>query len=412
MESYVLRLIDRRLEDVLAALPAVLLVGPRAAGKTTTARRHAVTVVRLDREAEAVAFRADPDAALRGLEEPVLLDEWQEVPGVLGAVKRAVDDEPQPGRFLLTGSVRAELESTTWPGTGRLIRLHLWGLSARELRGDASGPSLIDRLRTGDATTLSGPRSRLDLRDYVELALASGFPEAVLHLSEEHRRLWLDSYVDQLVTRDATELRDLRDPERLRRYLEALAVNTAGIVDDRTLYETAGINRRTAVAYEQLLANLLVLDRLPAWFSNRLKRLVRRPKRHLTDTGLLAAVVGATPEAVLSDGDLLGRTLDSYVTAQFRAEASAARVQCRLYHLRTKEGRQEVDLLIETPGGLIAVEIKASASPDRSAAAGLIWLREQLNERFVLGLVCHTGGQTYELDRDILAVPIASLWTR
>src|SRR5256885_4001 len=100
-ERYVSRLVDVRLRELFAQLPAVLITGPRATGKTTTARALAATFVRLDREAEATVFRADPDAALRGLPEPVLLDEWQVVPGILGAVKRAVDDDPRPGRFLL-----------------------------------------------------------------------------------------------------------------------------------------------------------------------------------------------------------------------------------------------------------------------------------------------------------------------
>lgn len=100
MAGYIARQLDATVQELFTQLPAILLVGPRASGKTTTAARHAKSIVRLDREAEAQAFRADPDAALRALQEPVLLDEWQVVPGVLGAVKRMVDTRPDPGRFL------------------------------------------------------------------------------------------------------------------------------------------------------------------------------------------------------------------------------------------------------------------------------------------------------------------------
>jgi predicted AAA+ superfamily ATPase len=118
---------------MLDELPALFLTGPRASGKTTTAVRHAATVVRLDRSAEAVAFRADPDAALRDLAEPVLLDEWQVVPGVIGAVKRAVDDDPRPGRFIVAGSVRGEIQGDLW-------RRHIFVIRRQQVPG--SDPSV------------------------------------------------------------------------------------------------------------------------------------------------------------------------------------------------------------------------------------------------------------------------------
>lgn len=137
------------LTQYLAGLAAVMVVGPRATGKTSTARRYAASVVRMDRPAEAAAFRADPDAALRVLPGPILLDEWQEVPEVLGAVKRAVDDGAAAGRFILTGSVRAPLSSATWPGTGRVVRVVMDGVSRRELDRKIDQPSLIGVLAAG-----------------------------------------------------------------------------------------------------------------------------------------------------------------------------------------------------------------------------------------------------------------------
>jgi predicted AAA+ superfamily ATPase len=409
MVDYRERTVEGLLQTLLAELPALLIVGPRATGKTTTASRHAATVVHLDRPAEAAAFRADPDAALRGLEEPVLLDEWQAVPEVLGAVKRAVDADPHPGRLLLTGSVRADLEGETWPGTGRLVRIPLYGMTVREQIGSLGEAPLLDRLARGD--DLGVPADAPDLRGYVELALRGGFPEAALQLSNAARQRWLESYVDQLLTRDAVLLEVVRDPARLRRYFEAYALNSAGIVDDKTLYEAAGVNRKTALAYEQLLTNLLIIEAVASWTSNRLKRLVVSPKRYLVDPSLLTGILRLDVNGVLRDGDVLGRLLDTFVAAQMRAELAVTATRPRLYHLRAHQGRHEIDLIAELSGGqLIGIEVKADAAPDREAARHLSWLRDQLGDRFIAGVILHTGQRTYGLGKGIRAVPICTLW--
>jgi predicted AAA+ superfamily ATPase len=404
------RLLDPLLTEVLAERPALLLAGPRATRKTTTAARHAASVVRLDREAEATAFRADPDVALAGLEEPILLDEWQVVPQVLGAVKRAVDADPRPGRFLLTGSVRADLDTETWPGTGRLVRLRLLGMTVAEQQklGDRHIP-FLDRIAAGE--TFRSPKSAANLRDYVELALRGGFPAAALGTSPRARQRWLDSYVDQLVTRDAPQVGEVRDPDRLRRYFEALALNTAGVVADKTLQEAARIDRRTALSYEQLLKNLFVVESLPAWSSNRIKRLVKSPKRHLVDPALATALLRVDTAAVLRDGDLLGRSLDSFALAQLRGELESCACRPRLFHLRAEDGRHEVDLLAELGGGrVIGIEIKATAAPGDADARHLAWLRDSLGDRFVAGVVLHTGPKAFAMGDRIQAVPICCLW--
>jgi uncharacterized protein len=113
------RLADEVLDEAMAAFSAVMVTGPRAVGKTTTAARLAAQVDRLDVADVAAIYRADPDAALRRASRPLLIDEWQVVPEVLGAVKRAVDNDRTPGQFLLTGSVSAETDMSTWAGTGR-----------------------------------------------------------------------------------------------------------------------------------------------------------------------------------------------------------------------------------------------------------------------------------------------------
>lgn len=407
MAAYLPRLVDPLIGELLAELPAVLIVGPRAAGKTTTVARHAASLVRLDRPAEAAAFRADPDAALASFAEPVALDEWQEVPTVLGAVKRAVDADPRPGRFLLTGSVRADLEAQTWPGTGRVVRVSMLPMTVGE-RLQRSTKPFVDRVIDGEPLEPATPGA--DLRGYIELALQGGFPE-MIGLTDRARGRWIDSYVDQLLTRDSALVDRGRDPARLRRYLEAYALNSAGLVADKTLYDAAGIDRRTALAYETLLVNLQVINPLPAWTTNRLKRLTLSPKRYLVDPTLLSGTIGATESAVLRDGDLLGRVLDTFVAAHLRAEADVARNRARLYHVRQEQGRHEVDLVLEVGAErVIGVEIKATSSPDSGSAAHLAWLRDRLTDRFVAGVVLHTGPATFGLGDRITAAPISTLW--
>ncbi|NJD26852.1 MAG: ATP-binding protein [Chloroflexi bacterium] len=409
MQGYTPRAVDPLIDRLLTELPALFIVGPRAAGKTTTVARYARTVVQLDREAEAVAFRADPDAALRGLAEPVLLDEWQVVPGVLGAVKRAIDSRSDPGRFLVTGSVRSEFEAELWPGTGRLTRVPMYGMTVREQLGGFRRPAFLDRVTGGDE--LQPAMDTPDLRGYLELILRSGFPEAALRLSEAARQRWLESYVDQLLTRDVEQVDAGRDPARLRRYFEAYALNTAGVVEDKAIYDSAGIDRKTALAYESLLTHLLVVEALPAWTTNRLKRLVLSPKRHVVDAALVASSLRLDVNAILRSGDLLGRLLDTFVVSQLRAEIVVSESRPRLYHVRQEQGRFEIDVLGELGGGqVVGMEVKASAAPTGSDARHLVGLRDRLGDTFGAGILFHTGPRTFALAERVMAVPISALW--
>jgi hypothetical protein len=329
----------------------------------------------------------------------------------LGAVKRAVDEDPRPGRFLLTGSVRADLEADTWPGTGRLVRLRLYGITVREQRGSAADDAtFLDSLTRADIRLLRAPSPKPDLTEYLDLALQSGFPEPLLRLREEPRRAWLESYLEQLLTRDAQGLDGRRDPERLRRYFEALALNSAGQPEDQTIYTAAGIDRRTAIAYDRLLENLFVLDVVPPWLTNRLRRLTKSPKRYLIDPALMSTALRLDAGAILRDGDLLGRVLDTFVMAQLRPELEVSKTRPRLFHIREKNGRREVDIVGETSDGILGIEVKATAAPTNRDAMHLISLRDELGTTFLAGAVLHTGPGLFELSERIFAVPIGAIW--
>ena len=409
--GYVARMADALLEEILASAPAVIVTGARASGKTTTALRYAASAVRLDDPAEAAAFEAAPDAALRGRAEPVLLDEWQACPPVVGAVKRAVDTQRRPGRFILTGSSRFDADPALWPGTGRLIRVAMGPMTVREQLRCPSRPFLSRWLSAPSAERVVDPP---DLLGYVEIALRGGFPEPALQLDGAVRREWLASYVGQLLVHERAASGNGNGPDRARlgEFFEAYALNSAGVAHDATLAAAAGIDRRTVQSYVRLLSDLGAVIELPACSTNRLKRLARMPKRFVADTGVLGAAIGADSALAMSDGDLLGRLIETFVANQLQAEAPYDPLRPRWCHLRDRDGRHEVDLIADLRArGVAAIEVKAHSAPAPAHAKHLVWLRDTLGDRFAAGAVLHTGPDRFTLSDRIEAIPICHLWS-
>ena len=407
------RIIDRALRTGLDNFPGMLITGPRAAGKTRTGLEFSASQLRLDDPDDQDLCRADPIAAATG-QPPLLIDEWQLVPDVLRAVKRKVDDHPAPGRFIVTGSARNDLLTDMWPGTGRLVRQRLWGITGRERFGSAAASSLFERWNDRDRR-FSVPADPPGLREYLETALASGFPEAIAIPGGRERAQWLRSYSEAIVNRDlrslAADTGRPKDARLFRSYMESYALNTAGVAPHSTIHGRVGIDQRTANGYLYALTTLGIVDELPPWTGNRQKRLlVDRVKRQFTDPGLACAALNLTVDDVYSDADLRGRMLDTFITAQLRVEAEAdGRV--RLYHLRTANGDREIDLVAERGMKLFAFEFKAGRAPTRSDARHLIWFRDKVaGDRFHGGVLFHTGPHRYELDRGVEAAPIAGLW--
>ena len=274
---------------------------------------------------------------------------------------------------------------------------------------------LVDRIARGELAALAArataAAASLNVRDYLELAVRGGFPQAALELSERARRGWLETYVEEIVTRDSQIAGGSYDGVRLGRFFEAYALNSASVTDDTTLCEATGINRRTVLRYLDLLRRLHIVDELPAWTSNRLKRLSLAPKRFLVDASLLASVTGATDRSAMRDGNLLVRLLETLAVAQLRAQAIASEHRCRLYHLRQHHGRHEIDVIAELDAQrLVAFEIKATAAPSLDDARHLLWLRDHTGDQLIAGVVFHTGPSAFALGDRLWALPISWLW--
>jgi predicted AAA+ superfamily ATPase len=408
--SYIPRYVDRALDLLLAELPAMMLTGPRGCGKTTTALRRAAAVMRLDRPDEAGAFRASPDAVLAAQPMPVLIDEWQVVPESMGAVKRAVDAGSGAGRFLLTGSVRARLDSAGWPGTGRIVPLAMYGLTVGELQHRHQAAAAIERLFSDEDPPVGVLKPAPSLVDYLDHAIRGGFPDAV-GLSDFSRSTWYEGYADQLVRHDVSDLAEVRSPAGLAALLRAVALNTAGLPSLTTLADAARIDHRTARTYLDLLEDLRIIERIPAWTTNRLSRLVKSPKYYILDPGLAAHLAGDTRTGMLKSGDRIGRLVDTFVLAQLRPLFKLATPAVTAHHLRDDNQTREVDLVLESASGrIVGIEVKAASTVDPRDARHLAWLRDHLGTTFQRGIVLHAGATTYPLGERMWAVPIAALW--
>ncbi|MDR2620657.1 MAG: DUF4143 domain-containing protein [Propionibacteriaceae bacterium] len=410
-DKYVPRLVDAVLPEIIDSLPAVRLVGARSTGKTTSASQVAASVVHLDREAEAAAFRIDPDAALARLPRPTLLDEWQDVPGILGAVKRAVDSNPAAGQFILTGSVRLELEGS-WPGTGRVVRQAVHGLTQREI-AEVTGNLFVERLHDDLLGLADTPPTEWNLFDYLEAAARGGFPDLVLRRAGSvSRKRWLQGYLEDLLTIDVKLTGSNVDSSKLRTFVETLAIFSAQVVEQSTMWDAAGISKQTANVYEDLLESVYFSERVPALRSNRADRLVAMPKRYLLDTALLMYILGVDASQVRMDARLLGSILDTYVAMQLRPELAVQPQPAKMLHLRSQSGRHEVDIVLEFPRGkVVGIEVKATAAPALDDARHLIWMREVFGDDFIGGVVLHTGQSSFVLSPKIVATPIAAIWT-
>ncbi|MDO5068039.1 MAG: DUF4143 domain-containing protein [Propionibacteriaceae bacterium] len=406
-EEYIPRLVDAVLDEVLSELPAIMLTGPRGCGKTTTALRRASSTLRLDVPGQAAAFSGAPDEVLAAMPTPVLIDEWQSEPASLGAVKRAVDAGGGPGRFLITGSVRSRLSTATWPGTGRITPVPMYGLTQGELEERPHITRVVADLFGPDDPALGMLDDAPGLVDYVTMAARGGFPEAI-RLSPGGRRRWYEGYIEHLVHRDAQELQTVRAPGLLLKLLRAAAFNTAGLPALQSLAQHTQVDHRTAKAHLELLEELRIIDRVPAWGSNRLNRAVKASKLYLTDPGMALHLMGDDPQGLLLDANRLGRIVETFVLAQLRP---LLRPDVQALHFRDANGHREVDLVLEsTAGRIVGVEIKAASTATKQDARHLAWLRDQLGEQFVRGVVLHTGPMTLPLGDRLWAMPIARLW--
>lgn len=409
-----LELVPRRAEhlvsEALSDTRVVILNGARQAGKSTLARvaakAHPNTVVRLlDDPATLRAARDDP-AGFVEHEGLMVIDEVQLAPELFRSIKVAVDADPRPGRFLLTGSAQVlALRDLPDALPGRMEIIELWPFSQGEI--DRSPDTFVD------AAFRQGPQlnrtSTLRKRDYLDRIVRGGYPEAIRRTARR-RAAFYDSYLINLIERDVKELAAIERRGELRRLLALLAGHSGGLLVPATLATASGIPRTTLNRYLELLSMVFLIKQIPAWSTNHTQRAIGTPKLAFVDTGIAAHLLGQDATRLGEPDGAAGPMTETLVLMELARQLTWSTERVRLYHYRTKD-KVEVDAILETPDGrVIAIEVKAGATVRGEDLAGLRHLAQRLDRRFVAGYVLYTGQQTLPFGDRLRAVPIDALW--
>ena len=403
------RLIEPHLIEALADSPAVLIHGPRQCGKTTLARMVGASrgykYVTFDDDVVRSAAQDDPLGFAAGLPERVILDEVQRAPALFSALKMEIDRRRTPGRFLLTGSTQVLLVPKLSDSlAGRLQTLRLHPLAQCELA--RCDPDFLDALFDSGFAVERDGRLGDELPDRIT---AGGYPAALTRPPGRRQANWYYDHVDALIQHDVRDLARIRRLEILPQLLQAAASQTARMFNLSDLAAPFEVSRPTIRDYVTLLERVFLLERLPAWHSNRLSRLVKRPKLHLCDTGVASAFLGMDGPALAYDRSLFGQLLETFVFQELRRQASWHDVRMSFHHFRDKDGT-EVDIVIERGTARLAgVEVKASGTVRPADFRGLRKLQGALGDRFAGGVVLYDGEATVPFGERLHAVPVRRL---
>ena len=434
------RYAERPLAEALEDSPVVLIHGPRQCGKTTlaqivcapdaltwrgeilqrrgqpltavTSKSRGYEYLSFDDEVVRGGAEADPMGFVADLPERVILDEVQRAPALFSALKMEVDRRRLPGRFVLAGSTNVLLVpnlSDSLAGRMQVVRLH--PLAQCELA--ATHPLMAGRSDGFlDALFGGGFRMRRTERlggQLAERIVAGGYPAALARPTARRRTNWYRDYVDALVQRDVRDLSRIRALNLLPRILALAARQSARLLNISELASPFQVSRPTIEEYVALLERIFLLERLPPWHSNRLSRLVKTPKLHMSDTGLACALLGVDATSLANDRELLGQLVETFAYQELRRQASWHETPCGFFHYRDKD-KVEVDIVIERGTSIAGVEIKAGATVRESDFRGLRKLSKAVGDRFAGGAVLYDGETCVSFGERLYAVPLRLLW--
>lgn len=397
-----------RVTTALQDTPVVMVNGPRQCGKTTLVREFASrnrAYITLDDDTVLESVRSDPSGFVRGL-DMAIVDEVQRAPDLLRAIKTSVDADRRPGRFLLTGSANVlALPRVSESLAGRMEIITLLPLGRSEILGRP--PTFLKHALVGK---IAKPFEVIIGDDLVRAVLVGGYPEMLRRKNQKRRRAWARDYIKAIVERDIRDIADLDKLAHMPRLLRVLAHHSGQLANFSQLGGQIALDDKTTRKYIAILEQLFLVHRVEPWFRNQLKRLVKTPKLHFIDSGLLAVMVGATEEGLSKNRSMLGSLLEAFLFSEIMKQSSWLDETCTLHYYRDKD-QDEVDIVVESESGAtVGLEIKAAATVNSGDFRGLRKLSAASGHNFKLGLVLYDSENTVPFGDNMFAAPISCVW--
>jgi len=405
------RNITQNVLDALADTPVVLINGARQTGKSTLAKSiaektHPARYITLDTASVLAAVRNDATGFLAGLDGAVVIDEVQKAPELFSAIKADVDHQRRPGKYLLTGSANVLLVPNLSESlAGRIEILSLWPFSQGELI--AHKETFVDKLYENKIPFKNyPPELPLSLQDRI---INGGYPEVQNRVKEERRQAWFESYMTTILQRDIRDIANIDGLTSLTRLLAVIAARSPVLLNFAELSRSLAIPQSTLKRYMTLLEATFLIQHLPAWSGNFTKRLVKTSKIVMSDTGLMAHLIGLNKKR-LETGAMIGPLFENFVIMELKKQITWSDVKPQMFHFRTQAG-QEVDIVLEDrSGNLVGIEVKASATVHAHDFKGLKMLAEATGGIFRRGIVLYTGTEIIPFGESLTALPVQILW--
>jgi len=398
------------IREALSTRRVLLLSGARQCGKTTLAKAigdkdteyRTLDDLTLKRAAE-----SDPHGFVKHSKHTLVIDEVQRVPDLLPAIKKAVDEDTRNGQYLLTGSANLQaLPGVQESLAGRIRKLRLRPLSQGEQQHKE--PRFIERAFSDSLKTST---LHYDKEALIEMACAGGFPEALL-LKGRVRKRWHTDYIDAILEHDLADITQIHRRDQMQELIRVLAAWSSKFMNVTRIGSSLSLRKQALQAYINALEALYLIERVNPWTHTDYERVGKQDKLFMTDSGLMASLLGWNIDRVRFDSDRSGKLIETFAFNELAAQVDVSNDLYTLWHYRDRQNR-EIDFLIEREdGAMVGVEVKSGSNIGMNDFRHMKWFKETLVlDRPFSGIILYSGENVASFGENMLAVPYGALWS-